>query len=148
MWVTMKLVYITAVYYYSVFDLPLVSNIFDMLMYADDTTLHCNINRNVTAEVIKWELLKINQWLGANKLSMNVSKTKFMVFHTHNRSASYPDLQINGNKIERVTELNFLGLVLQSNLSWNKHINHISLKVSKAIGIIYKQNLCTHLQYC
>ena len=119
-------------------DLPLVSNIFDMLMYADDTTLYCNINQNVTAEVINGELLKINQWLGANKLSLNVSKTKFMVFHTHNRSVSYPDLQINGNKIERVTEFNFLGLVLQSNLSWNKHINHISLKVSKAIGIIYR----------
>ena len=45
---------------------------------------------------------------------------------------------MNGNQIERVTEFNFLGLVLQSNLSWNKHINHISLKVSKAIGIIYR----------
>ena len=109
-----------------------------MLMYADDTTLYCNINQNVTAEVINRELLKINQWLGANKLSLNVSKTKFMVFHTHNRSVSYPNLQINSNKIERVTEFNFLGLVLQSNLSWNKHINHISLKVSKAIGIIYR----------
>ena len=54
--------------------LPLVSNIFGMLMYADDKTLYCN-------------------------------------------------------KIERVSEFNFLGLVLQSNLSWNKHINHISLKV-------------------
>ena len=56
----------------------------------------------------------------------------------HNRSVSYPDLQINGNKIERVTEFNFLGLVLQSKLSWNEHINHISLKVSKVIGIIHK----------
>ena len=55
-----------------------------MLMYANDTTLYCNINQNVTAEVINRELLKINQWLGANKLSLNVSKTKFMVFHTHN----------------------------------------------------------------
>ena len=98
-------------------DLPLVSNIFDMLMYADDTTLYCNINQNVAAEVINGELLKINQWLGANKLSLNVSKTKFMVFHTHIRTVSYPDLQIIGNKIERVTEFNFLGLVLQSNLS-------------------------------
>ena len=61
-----------------------------------------------------------------------------MVFHMHNKSVSYPDLQINGNKIERVTEFNFLGLVLQSNVSWNKHINHISLKVSKAIGIIHR----------
>ena len=84
------------------------------------------------------ELLKINQWLGANKLSLNVSKTKFMVFHTHNRSVSYPALQINDNTIERVTEFNFLGLILLSNLSWNKHINHISLQVSKPIGIKYR----------
>ena len=56
-------------------DLPLVSNIFDMLMYADDTTLYCNVNQNITAEVINGELLKVNQWLGANKLSLNVTKT-------------------------------------------------------------------------
>ena len=109
-----------------------------MLMYADDTTLYCNVNQNITAQVINEELLKINQWLRANKLSLNVTKTKFMVFHMHNRSVSYPDLQINDSKIERVTEFNFLCLVLQSNLSWNKHINHISLKVSKAIVIIHR----------
>ena len=61
-----------------------------MLMYADDTTLYSNINRNVTTEVINGELLKINQWLGSNKLSLNMPKTKFMVFHTHNRSVSCP----------------------------------------------------------
>ena len=61
-----------------------------------------------------------------------------MVFHTHNRSVSHPNLQINGNKIERVTEFNFLGLVLQSNLILNIHLNHISLKVSKTIEIIYR----------
>ena len=97
--------------------MPLVSNIFDMLMYADDTTLYCNVNQNITAEVINGELLKVNQWLGANKLSLNRTKTKFMFFHMHNRSVSYPDLQINDNKIEHVTEFNFLGLVLLSNLS-------------------------------
>ena len=40
-------------------------------MYADDTTLYCNVNQNITAEVINGELIKINQWLGANKLSLN-----------------------------------------------------------------------------
>ena len=71
-----------------------------MLMYANDTTLYCNISQNITAEVINGELLKINPWLGANKLSLNVTKTKFIVFHMHNKSVSYLDLQINGNKIE------------------------------------------------
>ena len=66
------------------------------------------------------------------------SKTKFMVFHMCSKVVSYPDLLLNGNKIERVTQFNFLGLILHASLSWDKHINHISLKVSKAIGILYR----------
>ena len=119
-------------------DLPLVSNVFNMVMYADDTTLFCNIDNNVTEDVINRELHKVYEWLEANKLSLNVAKTKFMVFHTSNRLVRYPNLLINGRPIERVTQFNFLGLILQSNMSWSMHTNHISLKVSKAIGIIYR----------
>ena len=62
-----------------------------------------------------------------------------MVFHMRNKVVSYPDSQMNGNAIERVTQFNFLGLILHESLSWDKHINmHISLKVSKAIGILYR----------
>ena len=91
-------------------DLPLVSNVFNMVMYADDTTLFCNIDNNVT--VINRELLKVYEWLGANKLSLNVAKSKFMVFHTSNRLVRYPNLLINGRPIKRVTQFNFLGLIL------------------------------------
>ena len=117
-------------------DLPMVSDIFNMMMYADDTTIYCNIDQNVSDEVINMELSKVSQWLAANKLSLNVAKTKFMVFHMHQKAVTYPDLYLNGNKIERVTQFNYLGLILQANLSWNKHISHISLKVSKTIGIL------------
>ena len=116
----------------------MVSDVFNMLMYADDTTLYCNNDQNVSEEVINNELSKVSQWLAANKLSINVTKTKYMVFHLHKEVVTYPDLQLNGNKIERVTQFNFLGLILQSNLSWNKHVNHISLKMSKTIGILYR----------
>ena len=88
-------------------DLPLVSNIFTMLMYADDTTLYCNVNTNVTDDLLNCELSKICDWLGANKLALTVSKTKYMVFHTANKHVAYPKLNINGNDIERVTNLNF-----------------------------------------
>ena len=57
-------------------DLPLISNIFSMLMYADDTTLYCNIDQDVNEEVINVELAKLSEWLGANKLALNISKTK------------------------------------------------------------------------
>ena len=61
-----------------------------------------------------------------------------MVFHTANKHVAYPKLNINGNNIERVTKFNFLGPTLSSTLSWNQHINKISLKISKSIGILYR----------
>ena len=117
----------------------MVSDVFNMLMYANDMTLYCNINQNISEIEINHELWKVSQCrLAAHKLSLNVGKTKFMVFRMRNKVVSYLDLQINGNTIERVTQFNFLGLILHDSLSWDKHINHISLKVSKAIGILYR----------
>ena len=93
----------------------------------------------MTDDLLNYELSKICDWLGANKLALNVSKkTKFMVFHTVNKYVIYPKLKTNGNNIERVTNFNFLGLTLSSTLSWKHHIDKISLKISKSIGILYR----------
>ena len=64
--------------------------------------LFCNMDNNVDEHVINNELCKISEWLRANKLSLNISKTKFMVFHTSNRSVIYPVLQMDRRPIERV----------------------------------------------
>lgn len=119
-------------------DLPLVSNVFEMLMYADDTTLFCNITNNSNEAQINRALENITEWLASNKLSLNTKKTKFMVFHTHQRKVDYPILKINNNIIERVTRFNFLGLILNSNLNWNDHVDHISKKISKVLGVLYR----------
>ena len=51
-------------------------------MYADDTTLYCNIN-NVNSDIIlNNELCEIGDWLSSIKFSLNVKKTKYMVFRT------------------------------------------------------------------
>ena len=84
-----------------------------MIMYADDTTLYCNINFNISEIEINQELCKVSQcMLAANKLSLNVGKTKFMVFCMRNKVVSYPYLQINDITIKRLTQFNFLGLIL------------------------------------
>ena len=119
-------------------DLPLVSNVLDMLMSADDTTLYCNTNQNIGEKVINAELLKLWEWLGANKLSLNIAKTKYMVFHTSKRNVIYSNLKVNNSNIERVTQFKFLGVILHSHMTWNKHINHISMKIARSIGIIYR----------
>ena len=119
-------------------DLPNASNIFDMLMYADDTTLFCNLTDTITVDVINEELSKICDWLGANKLSLNIVKTKYMLYHSINKRVIYPKLKINNNNIDRITQFNFLGVILHERMSWKQHIEHIRLKIAKTIGIIYR----------
>ena len=119
-------------------DLPLVSNVFKMLRYADDTTLYCNIDQNVHEDTINNELAKIWEWLIANKLSLNTKKLKKVVFHTNQRNVIYPNLLINNIIIERVSHFNFLGIMLSYNMTWDAHVHHISKKISKAIGILYQ----------
>ena len=55
------------------------------------------------------ELKKLTQWHNANQVSLNVGKTKFMVFHSARKVVRYPVLVINNTPIERVTNFNYLG---------------------------------------
>ena len=120
-------------------DMPLCTDMFNMIMYADDTTLFCDINSIPDDEhSLNAELSKITDWLAANKLSLNASKTKFMVFHSDKKTVQYPKLHINATEIERTDHFNFLGLQLNHNLKWNTHINYVSLKISKVTGLLYK----------
>ena len=119
-------------------DLPRVSPLFNMVMYADDTTLYCNLSNNTNENDLNSELHKISEWLASNKLALNAQKTKFMVFHSMQRKVKYPVLTINNTIIERVKQFNFLGVILHYTLKWQKHIDYISKKVSKAIGVMYR----------
>ena len=107
-------------------------------MYADDTTLYCNIDQYVNKDGINVELAKLSEWLGANKLALNFSKTKVMFFYTSNRAVKYPNLKINNTDIEHVFEFNFLGVMFNSHLNWNTHINYIASKISRIVGILYR----------
>lgn len=46
------------------------------------------------------------------------------------------ELQINGESIKRVEYTKFLGIILDSNMTWSEHIKHIKSKISKGIGIL------------
>ena len=110
-------------------------------MYADDTTLYCNINETTMEGIINTELAHVNVWLKANKLSLNVAKAEFIVFHTSNKIVNYPKLKINDNVIERVQSFNFLCLLIHYNMTWSKHIEKVSLKMSRVIGILNRLKL-------
>ena len=110
-------------------DITASSNIFKFLMYADDTTLfttiNCFENNENTNQYINDELSKINEWLIFNKLSLNASKTKFMVFSMPQKKVVIPRLKFADTEIESVDQFNFLGITLDKHLNWNAHINQL-----------------------
>ena len=55
-------------------DLPKVSHVFSMLMYADDTTLYCNLDDSTSEILLNNEPTKITDWLSSNKLSVMLKK--------------------------------------------------------------------------
>ena len=65
-----------------------------------------------------------------------------MVFHTNQRNVTYSNLVINNSMGERVSHFNFLGITLSYNMTGDTHINHMSTKISKVIGILYHSD-CT-----
>ena len=122
-------------------DIPESSEIFDFILYADDTSLLNSINLSIPlsqdVKIINKELSKIFDWLSVNKLSLNVKKTKYMLFHHHRKNLpNNMKIEINGIDIERVENFDFLGLTLNENLSWKPHVCKISNKITKCIGIL------------
>ena len=144
-------------------DFPTASKLFKFLMYADDTTLCYSLNNTPHNDTLNKELHKISTWLACNKLSLNIDKTKLMIFHMKQRSIIYPVLSINNTLIEKVKSFNFLGLTISDDLKWHTHIRNVSRKISRSIGVInvlkhtfpthilntlYSSLVLPHLNYC
>ena len=125
-------------------DIPNSSNVFNFLMYADDTTVYCcledidSVNKEL---VLNSELKSVHLlvWLSANKLTLNVNRSKYMLFSKHkNNLLQKLNLQINNSTIQSTSEFNFLGLHINTKLNWDTHVNVIGNKISRVIGIIKK----------
>ena len=86
------------------------------------------------------QLLLIADWFAANKLSLNVGKTKYTLFcskrEEENLPLKLPKLSIGSQEIERTRFTKFLGILIDENLTWKKQIDYVEKKVSKQIGII------------
>ena len=93
-----------------------------------------------TEYMINTELHNIAELLKLNKLSLNINKTKYMIFQMPNKKVMVPTLAIYGINIERVQHFNISisGLILDTHLNWHKHIEKIANKCSRTIGIINK----------
>ena len=125
-------------------DLPNISDEFSTCLFADDTTLIFE-QPNIKF-VTKYELFKkcdvgVNlfySWCCANRLSINISKTNLMLFSNTLTPLDVADIFMNNVKIEYVSSTKFLGLIIDDQLKFNIHINEITKKISKNIGVLYR----------
>ena len=97
--------------------------------FADDT--HISVsgeNLAFTEPLVNKELNSLSNWLAANKLSLNITRTEFMLVGSRPRIAGLPRepiLKIGDTHIKRVSHSEILGVVVDEDLSWHEHIGKI-----------------------
>lgn len=148
-------------------DLPNCLSNSQPRMYADDTSLtYADSNPNSIQVSLNKDLDNISKWLSANKLTLNMTKTEFMLIGSRqklNSLVATPVLEINGDRIKQVTSTKSLGINIDNNLSWNEHINKLAKKIASGIGalkrirpfvpsatlhLVFKALVQPHFDYC
>ena len=110
-------------------------------MFADDTNITVSGCTFVELEqATNSELNNLYSWLKANKLSLNIAKTEFMVISTRQKflaeNCSEINIQLHGHPICGVEHAKSLGLIIDDRLSWSNHIKELCRKISSAIGAL------------
>ena len=121
-------------------DLPNISKILDFYLFADDTNIYLEDDslQNLEKKINK-ELHSLYLWLSVNRLSLNIDKTNFVIFHPFNKPLKYNvTIKINKKAICEKKFIKYLGVLIDSTLSWNHHVFQLSKKLSRAVGILYK----------
>ena len=121
-------------------ELSQSTDILDIHLFADDSNLfYANRNLKNLENTINNELEQVSRWLSANKLSLNIGKSNFTIFHPHQKKKQFsPQLLISNKCLKEETSIQYLGVMLDCNLKWKAHINYLTKKVKRNIGLISK----------
>ena len=100
------------------------------ILFADDTSVYIKSeNESSVISILNEELEKITTWLKANKLTLNLDKSHYMVFHKGKRKLI---------SLKRVKFIKFLGVIIDGQLKWSNHILYIINTIGKGFGIILR----------
>lgn len=127
-------------------DIYTTSTKFKFHLFADDTNLlyaDKNLKSLETIIIVNMELVKVSDWLHANKLTLNTKKSNYVIFHPYQKKINY-QVQIklfdpNTNSVtclEQQDYVKYLGILIDKNLGWKYHIDYVASKISRTIGSI------------
>lgn len=81
-----------------------------------------------------------------NKRSLNIEISNFVIFRPYQRKLPIDiNLNICGKTLKQVEHVKYLGVFIDSNLSWKIHVDHLPNKISKSIGILSKMRYYTNI---
>ena len=111
-------------------------------LFADDTLLlYSSKDLKQLETLCNNELLLVKQWMDANKLKINPSKSQAIVInHKLRSSISDISLKFNSDHIQNTKELRYLGVLIDEKLSFSSHIKILETKVTRNVGILFKLN--------
>ena len=122
-------------------DLPNISRVLNLYLFADDTNILYYESKSLSdlERTINKELRKLYLWLNINRLSLNIGKTNFVIFHPFNKPLKHNvTIKINNKAINEKESIKYLGVIVDSTLSWKQHIISLTKKIARTIGIMYK----------
>ena len=80
-----------------------------------------------------------NEWIRANKLSINVNKTKIITFKPKNKNITkWLNFRMSGQKIKLNKQVKYLGVILQDDLHWSSHLSYLEHRLRCLIGLLSK----------
>ena len=107
-------------------DLPSICPTVSIQMYADDTVLYTHAeNKQLAADRLNEAMVHVSDWLRNSCLHLNTSKTVCMFF-SRNSTLPDPDIVVNGNSIQVVSEFKYLGIILDSHLTFKKQVKKVT----------------------
>ena len=118
-------------------DLPAGLKHSQCILLADDTTVYISgRNEPVLRQQLENDLASLTDWFHANKLSLNMLNTNYMKFGKGSQVSEY-GLHLSNNSITKVSSAKFLGIIIDDELGWSEHINHIEKKIASGSYAIY-----------
>ena len=120
-------------------DLNIHLTYLSCIQFADDTTLY-GLSKSIRLLQceIEHDLAVITDWFRANKLTLNADKTISVIFNLKNDSNIEITLKLGDHTIPCQTETKFLGVWIDKNLDWNKHVDVLLIKLRQNVGLLKK----------
>nr|CAI5837379.1 unnamed protein product [Callosobruchus analis] len=108
-------------------------------LFADDIVLYSSdSNFSQLVERINTALENLNKWFDENQLTVNTKKSKFMVITNRLSIETVISVKMKNEQLERVSEIKYLGILIDEHLKFSKHADYVSKKISKKLCFAYR----------